>query len=174
MHPQAYIEYLFHFHCTRDYFECHEILEEYWKSTNKSEPKWVGLIQVAVAMYHYRRNNLIGAARMLQTAINNIRTYPVDSLELDQDMLISQLQDTYERCQQGKPYADFNLPILDEQLLQVCKELAHKRGYTWGEQSNLGNPELVEKHRLRDRTEIIEERKKQLRLKQLNRKKVTE
>lgn len=51
-YPQAYIEYLEYYHGARDYFECHEVLEEYWKE-NPSSPlsaAWVGLIQLAVAM----------------------------------------------------------------------------------------------------------------------------
>lgn len=31
MYPEAYVAFLHEFHTTRDYFECHEILEEYWK-----------------------------------------------------------------------------------------------------------------------------------------------
>lgn len=31
LYPTAYIKYLFHFHTDRDYFECHELLEEHWK-----------------------------------------------------------------------------------------------------------------------------------------------
>lgn len=31
MYPAEYLEYLVYFHADRDYFECHEILEEYWK-----------------------------------------------------------------------------------------------------------------------------------------------
>ena len=58
--PQKYIEYLVHFHGDRDYFECHEILEEYWKKIDNGnkESIWVGLIQLAVANYHHRRKNL--------------------------------------------------------------------------------------------------------------------
>lgn len=35
MYPPEYIEFLYHFHCDRDYFECHEILEELWKKILK-------------------------------------------------------------------------------------------------------------------------------------------
>lgn len=67
LYPQAYIEYLLHFHATRDYFECHEVLEEHWKQTK--EHIWIGLIQLAVGMYHYRRGNIAGAKRMVTKAI---------------------------------------------------------------------------------------------------------
>lgn len=53
MYPKAYIEYLVHFHSDRDYFECHEILEEHWKQDGRNKG-WLVLIQTAVAFYHYR------------------------------------------------------------------------------------------------------------------------
>ncbi|MCD2486520.1 DUF309 domain-containing protein, partial [Staphylococcus aureus] len=51
MYPKAYIDYLVEFHATRDYFECHEILEEYWKEDPPKKRKryWVGFIELAVA-----------------------------------------------------------------------------------------------------------------------------
>lgn len=52
LYPKAYIDYLVYFHGLRDYFECHEVLEEHWKKDDKAERKkyWVGLIQIAVAL----------------------------------------------------------------------------------------------------------------------------
>ncbi len=50
VYPEAYVAFLHEFHTTRDYFECHEILEEYWKEDPPEQRKeyWVGLIQLAV------------------------------------------------------------------------------------------------------------------------------
>ncbi len=57
MYAKAYIEYLAHFHGTRDYFECHEVLEEHWKAVDPKNRSsvWVLLIQIAVSMYHARQ-----------------------------------------------------------------------------------------------------------------------
>ncbi|WP_133174958.1 DUF309 domain-containing protein, partial [Heyndrickxia sporothermodurans] len=72
--PEAYIEYLVHFHGDRDYFECHELLEEHWKLTDikNRHSVWVGLIQLAVSQYHYRRSNIVGAIRLMKKALNNL------------------------------------------------------------------------------------------------------
>ncbi|WP_260405419.1 DUF309 domain-containing protein, partial [Paenibacillus sp. 598K] len=64
IYPDDYIQYLIEFHVTRDYFECHELLEEYWKEQPGDDPfydTWVGLIQIAVSQYHHRRSNHRGA-----------------------------------------------------------------------------------------------------------------
>ena len=73
-YPKAYILYLVHFHGDRDYFECHEILEEHWKEMDPKDrmSHWVGLIQIAVAVYHERRENRQGAIRTLTKATNNL------------------------------------------------------------------------------------------------------
>ena len=76
VYPEAYIEFLMYFHGNRDYFECHEVLEEYWKEVDPGNRSshWVGLIQVAVGFYHYRRGNLAGALRTFHKAIKNIES----------------------------------------------------------------------------------------------------
>lgn len=42
VYPEAYVAFLHEFHTTRDYFECHEILEEYWKEDPLSSAKNIG------------------------------------------------------------------------------------------------------------------------------------
>ena len=63
MYPTEYIQFLIHFHGDYDYFECHEILEEYWKTKPRGnrDHYLVGLIQIAVSLYHHRRSNWNGA-----------------------------------------------------------------------------------------------------------------
>ncbi len=71
MYPTEYIQFLIHFHGDYDYFECHEILEEYWKTKPRGnrDDYLVGLIQVAVSLYHQRRTNWNGATKMMKSAI---------------------------------------------------------------------------------------------------------
>lgn len=68
MYPKPYIDYLVYFHTNRDYFECHEVLEEHWKVADPRHRNvlWVGLIQVAVSLYHHRRSNYVGAERTMK------------------------------------------------------------------------------------------------------------
>lgn len=50
-----------------DWFECHETLEELWVG-EKGELRdfYQGLLQVAVALYHWRNGNFKGAAGLLE------------------------------------------------------------------------------------------------------------
>ncbi len=165
MYPKSYIEYLVHFHGLRDYFECHEILEEYWKSIPKEQPKhhWVGLIQIAVGLYHQRRGNFPGAYRMIKSALNIVlqNEKAITALGLDTLQLQQQLQSKLDEIKNKKPYTSFNLPITDQQLLQKCEQECLAVGCNFGIPSDLDNEFLVHKHTLRDRQPVIEERLEQ-------------
>jgi uncharacterized protein len=166
-YPEAYIHFLCHFHGTRDYFECHEILEEYWKSRNQQEPIWVGLIQIAVALYHQRRGNFNGAEKMLNSALKIVKEekISVQNLGLDALQLESLLKKRLQEIKNKEKYYQLNLPITDATLLNKCKHVCQLQNVKWGSPSNENDPFLLHKHKLRDRSDVITERLKQLQLK---------
>lgn len=168
MYPKAYLDYLYHFHCDRDYFECHEVLEEYWKEKDAAERDihWVGLIQVAVGLYHHRRGNFNGALRMLQNACRIIEkeSTAIDALGLDSRELVNLLEERMDSVLKQEPYYSLNLPIADPELQLSCEVKAKKAKLTWGTASNMLDGSLVNRHTLRDRSEVITERQRQLKL----------
>lgn len=173
MFPRAYKDYLIHFHGSRDYFECHEVLEEYWKEQEGKDrfSIWVGLIQIAVALYHQRIGNFKGAYRTLKKALNILdkRKEEAASLGLDYDQLTALLQQRLLEINDGKGYYSINLPIADKQLLTACINECNKLGLVWNEQSDLSNKALIYKHSLRDRSVVRNERELQLQLRKNNR-----
>ncbi len=175
MYPQAFIDYLIHFHCDRDYFECHEILEDHWKEDPVPErkPYWVGLIQIAVSLYHFRRGNIAGAHKMMKSALKICKDHKSELAQLgfQVDELIELLQNKGNDIENGTPYKSINLPLSDKNLLATCISQATTIGKSWGEASDLSNKELIHKHTLRDRGETIAERQKQFLLKQNRRSK---
>lgn len=162
-YPDAYLEYLFHFHGSRDFFECHEIMEEYWKE-HPDDPRsstYVGLIQIAVAMYHHRRGNIPGAVKMLQASLRNLRDEDAASLGLDAAGLRRMLQFRLERLTGAEaPYEDMNLPITDRNLVRQVAAICEERSADWCRSSDMNDPELIHRHRLRDRSGVIEERQR--------------
>lgn len=173
MYPKAYIDYLVHFHGLRDYFECHEILEEYWKEDPRGDrkPHWVGLIQIAVGLYHHRRGNFAGAKRMLTNAkkIATQERAELERLSLNVDQLIDQLSKQIQLVENHKPYIGLDLPINSSELLELCQSRCNEVGCIYGSPSDLTNDYIVHKHSKRDRTDVIEERKTQFRARQQKR-----
>jgi uncharacterized protein len=170
-YPQAYLEYLVYFHGNRDYFECHEVLEEYWKEVDPGNRSshWVGLIQIAVGLYHYRRNNVEGAKRMLSKALKNSEENQeaLNLLGLNPSSLIRTLEGTIIDIDRQLPYNSLELPIKDPALLTKAEELCEKEGYKWCMPSDLSNKELIHRHSMRDRTPVITERLNALKKKRL-------
>lgn len=164
MFPRPLIDYLVYFHSIRDYFECHEVLEEHWKEEGQKNRLWVGFIQLAVAMYHHRRNNFVGAERLIKSAIKIFEqeNKQLNTYGFDEDEFFELLIKRYETIKNRKAYFSTSLPIANRNLLEECIKKSQEIGLTWGAENINASIELIDKHKLRDRSEIINERKKQL------------
>lgn len=106
MYPTEYIQFLIHFHGDYDYFECHEILEEYWKTKPRGnrDDYLVGLIQVAVSLYHQRRTNWNGAIKMMKSAIRILEKNSalLQRLGINQAQLLPLLNERVQSIQKKK------------------------------------------------------------------------
>ncbi|MDB5054963.1 MAG: hypothetical protein JWM44_3013 [Bacilli bacterium] len=165
-YPEAYIEYLVYFHTVRDFFECHEVLEAYWKSIPESSLRqaWHGLIQTAVALYHQRRGNIAGARKMMESAVRLLTDDHLDELGIDALRFKAQLKNRLKQLQDTPNirYEDLNIPLVDLELLQLCKDHPLAVHAEWYAISNMNNPQIIHKHTQRDRSEVVAERQKQL------------
>lgn len=179
----AYVTYLAHFHGTRDYFECHELLEEYWKEEQDPLLKevWHGLIQVAVSLYHERRGNLPGARKMLEQAVIHLTNVSPERAGLDPVKLLELLRTRYDALTQDygaevetRVFEDMALPFLDGGLLREAMDLCKAWGCEWGRRSPMNEDMLVHRHLLRDRTDVVAERARQLALRRQSPQDVTE
>jgi len=161
-YQEELVEFLVHFHIKRDYFECHEILEEVWQNEGRKSEILVGLIQIAVCFYHYRRNNLSGAMKLAKRALIKIGNNKKDFLALgfDYDSMIEKLKKTLTRLEQNLPYQAIELPLHDEcSLLSQYHKVTQKLKAT--DPYNV-HSFIVHKHLLRDRSEVENNRKQAL------------
>ncbi|MFD7524653.1 DUF309 domain-containing protein [Paenibacillus chitinolyticus] len=172
-YPKEVLNYLVHFHGDRDFFECHEILEEYWKE-NPGLPyaeTLVGLIQVAVGLYHQRRGNKAGAVKMLGSSLSYLKVEDLKGLGLAGEDLVARVRQRVREAElDAVPYEDLDLPVEDSSLLEACKRECALRGFGWGEASDASNLMLINRHKLRDRSDVVEERARQLEARKLRRK----
>lgn len=155
MHPlnhPLFLQYIIHFNDEKDYFECHEVGEEYWKQIapkDKTHPL-TGWIQLAVGMYHWRRSNYPGALRSLIRAKPKLAEAGIWTEGFDHQQLTLLLNESIQGVTDREPFEHRDLPLLPGELVQAIEERkqhymapAHDEYY------------LMHKHRLRDRTEII-------------------
>ncbi|WP_080845394.1 DUF309 domain-containing protein [Cytobacillus gottheilii] len=162
MYPLEYIKFIVHFHGDRDYFECHEILEEYWKQTEEYHKNsiWVGFILFAVSCYHHRRLNYRGAERTLLKALKIFynRKESINNLGLHANTFLADLQKKYTEIVNRKPYKSYNMPIEDPVLLERAMETCSALGLKWCCVSDIANEDLIHRHSRRDRSGVIAER----------------
>lgn len=153
MYPKPYIDYLIEFHAKRDFFECHEILEEHWKKTGMNDKTWVGLIQIAVGLYHQRRNNHNGALKMFKNALKLVSENKenIINLGLDEKKLIKILEKRVEKVINKESYTDINLPFRDFVLENECLLLCKNKKLKWCEPSDMNDHYLLNKHSLREK-----------------------
>ncbi|WP_088007924.1 DUF309 domain-containing protein [Indiicoccus explosivorum] len=155
MHPlrhPLFIRFLIHFNYEQDYFECHEVGEEYWKMTapkDKMHPL-TGWIQLAVGMYHWRRSNYPGALRSFIRAKNKLRDAGEWTDGIDSTELIRLTQEAVDAVTAREPFQSFLIPVKGREL---AAQLRRQIEETPPEDIDLHY--LTHKHRLRDRTSII-------------------
>ena len=78
----------------REFFECHEVLEEVWVAERGPLRLFLqSLIHVAVGFYHSQRGNPVGALRQLRKGLRKLRPYlpdceRVDTARLEREVLL--------------------------------------------------------------------------------------
>lgn len=162
---QKYIRFLIEFHAKRDYFECHEIGEEEWKSSTGLEKQtWLFFIKVSVAMYHYRRGNYAGARKTIEKALLIMEEVEenINELGIDYFLLKTALEKVQMDISVENPYQSICLYISDKLLLEKCERICYERDLLWNEPSNMDDENLIHRHSKRDRSNVIKEREKQL------------
>lgn len=161
-YPEEYIRYLAEYYGSRDYFECHEIMEEYWKEQAGSPLSacWLVLIRIPVALYHARRGNRAGALKLLAKAVLETDAAPFREIGIDGAKLKSLLEERLRRwgADTTLVYEDLDLPIEDASLLVAARDKSLSLGYGWGTGGSDVDASIVDRHKLRDRSDVVEAR----------------
>lgn len=86
-----YLRGIEHFN-RHNFFESHETWEELWmRDEGPSKTFFKGLIQAAVALYHYYRGNAHGARKLFLGCQGYLAPYRPKYMGLDLDQLLSEL-----------------------------------------------------------------------------------
>ncbi|MGG6314555.1 DUF309 domain-containing protein [Paenibacillus macerans] len=120
-----YVAYLVYFNRDRDYFECHEVLEELWLERDR-DPFYKGLLQVAVGLFHARRGNLSGGRKMLLSGLERLAAYPEHTLGIDLGQLRRETADYAEALGDASErpfkYYDLTIRVVDSELQRALEQ----------------------------------------------------
>ncbi|CAM3059930.1 DUF309 domain-containing protein [Filibacter tadaridae] len=164
LHQPLFVKFIVYFNDNQDYFECHEVLEEYWKSLpdgDKTHPL-TAYILLSTGMYHWRRGNIPGALRTLRNAekkfhsISNLHSAFTE--EIDFKRLLNNVQATIVSISSEGPFSSFLIAVTSQQLRQLVEIMEDSLPLL-----PEGSDAIIHKHMLRDREDILrlrEEKKK--------------
>ncbi|WNR43164.1 DUF309 domain-containing protein [Paenibacillus roseipurpureus] len=125
-YDRLYVAFLYYFNDQRDYFECHEVMEELWLEEGRN-PLYQGLLQIAVGLYHHWNGNISGSIKLFRAGLEKLAPYPETSLGIDLERLrleseqyVNQLLHIEEKP--FKPY-DLDIVVQDPALLALVEEM---------------------------------------------------
>lgn len=125
MYDRLYIEYLYYFNEQRDYYECHEVMEELWLQEGKNK-LLQALLQVAVGLYHFRNENLQGAIKLMEQALDKCSEKWHGSLGIDEQKLFAEVREYLDRLNQYEQHPfefhDLTIQIQDPELKRLVKD----------------------------------------------------
>lgn len=89
-----------------EFFACHDVLEDYWGELTCAERTcFQGLIQAAVALFHFEEGNLGGAKRMYISSRNYMSGFVPEVAGIQVGQLIAELDICFaELCQPHEGY----------------------------------------------------------------------
>jgi predicted metal-dependent hydrolase len=125
-YDMLYVEFLYYFNVERDYFECHEVMEELWMEEGRN-PLHQGLLQIAVALYHHRNGNVGGAIKLFSQGIEKLEYYPKLTLGIDLGKLVADSAAYLDKLlgieEEPFEFYDLDIVILHSELTAMVEEL---------------------------------------------------
>lgn len=127
-YDRLYIQFIKLFNEERDYYQCHDVMEELWLEEGR-RPLLQGLLQVAVGLHHFQNGNRPGAIKLLTAALQKLDAYPDIILGIDLQQLRNDSEETLDKlcnCDASlPPFQDLTIRIVDKELgaLIECCEL---------------------------------------------------
>ncbi|BAU29350.1 hypothetical protein DFP93_11615 [Aneurinibacillus soli] len=127
MYDRLYVEYVYYFNVEKDYYECHEVMEEYWMQEGRNK-LLQALLQVAVALHHFRNNNVEGAILLFEAALAKASTPWHGKLGIDDRQLFAEAAQYVERLHNYEenpfPFYPLTLLITDPDLAAATASCA--------------------------------------------------
>ena len=90
-----------------EFFACHEVLEQAWLGAHDERKFFIqGLIQIAVAFYHLRRGNTVGAERLLSAGVGKLQSNAAAQVWIESAALLTEVAPVLRALQAGTAACD--------------------------------------------------------------------
>ena len=103
-----------------EFFECHDVLEELWSETLGEEKKFIqGLIQAAIALFHFGNENFGGAKKLYISAMKNLDPYGDDYMGLQLGRFLTDFQACFQELLDNTENYPTTVSLKDELVPKV-------------------------------------------------------
>ncbi|QDT52829.1 hypothetical protein Pan44_08420 [Caulifigura coniformis] len=100
----------------REFFACHDVLEEVWSETiGPGRDFYQGLIHAAVALHHFAEGNFGGARKMYFSAVRYLTASPPGQCFVDLPRLLADLRVAFAPLLAARDYPT-GLSLHEEQI----------------------------------------------------------
>ncbi len=86
-YPDNYYKFFEQFN-KGEYYECHDLLEDIWM-VDKRDKFLQGMLQVAVAIYHFENGNIYGSRALFNSAYKYLQPYRPKNWDLNLEPVIA-------------------------------------------------------------------------------------
>lgn len=125
-YERLYVEFLYYFNVARDYFECHEVMEELWLEEGR-DPLCQGLLQIAVGLYHFDNGNISGSIKLFSQGIDKLQHAPDVTYGIAMGKLVEQSRHYVEQLKryEAEPFGfyDLDIEIVDPALAALFQDM---------------------------------------------------
>lgn len=103
-----------------EFFECHDVLEELWTETMSEERRFYqGLIQAAVALFHFGNGNLGGARKLYHSSSAYLKPYRLRYMGLDVAAFLDDFKDCFQELLDAGETYPANVVLRDERIPRI-------------------------------------------------------
>ena len=115
-YPEQYLEGLRLFNA-EDFFECHDVLEELWAETAGDSKKFYqGMIQVAIALFHFGNENLGGARKLYESSRLNLQRYGPFYQGLDLQKFHADMKNCFQELLESTQSYPAGVELVEERI----------------------------------------------------------
>ncbi|QGQ97421.1 DUF309 domain-containing protein [Paenibacillus psychroresistens] len=118
-YDRLYVDFIYYFNIERDYFECHEVMEELWLEEGR-KPLYQGLLQIAVGLYHHWNGNVGGSIKLFSQGIDKLQHFASPILGIDLAKIVEEsrvyVQKLLNITTEPFEFYDLNISVLDPNL----------------------------------------------------------
>jgi predicted metal-dependent hydrolase len=118
-YPEKYLEGIRLFN-EEEFFECHEVLEDLWQETLGKEKKFYqGLIQAAVALFHFGNENLGGARKLYEAMREKLDPYRPVFQGLDVDRFLGEMKYCFQELLDAAQTYPTGVELSDDRIPRI-------------------------------------------------------